>query len=481
MNRTAILAVLPLVFTSSAALAEASEDGAAHLVEVFQTYLGTSEGVVSVEVDGDAYTLTLDAAPLVAMATEAGGSASLTPMVMTLTDNGDGTWGVAQDQSLKMAFSIPGAADVVEEVGSMVWDGVFDEALMAFTSGKGEMTNIKVTETISDPNSGKMSVDVTVASATFEMIGGAGANGGTDTTANMTMTGLTETISTPSLEGTPPIVIAVTLESLTESVTVKGMRPDAIYKAIAWFVAHPTEDAMKAGKVEMKTILQEGLPLFEVMSGTGTATNLTVGSPMGPVSVAEISFAIDLNGVVADGMFREAFTLSGVTLPEGIIPPWAVPILPQKLSFDVQVTDFDPAAAAGLMLGLLDLPEGAEPDAAFDQTILAALLPNKTVTIGLNPGGVSGDGYELTYEGSMVVGPEMPIPTGTALITLTGIEKLQAALDAAPDDIKGQAMMGVGMAQGMAKADENGALVWEIDASAPGSLSVNGTQMMGGN
>ena len=238
---------------------------------------------------------------------------------------------------------------------------------------------------------------------------------------------------------------------------------------------------MKAGKVEMKTILQEGLPLFEVMSGTGTATNLSVDSPMGPVGVAEISFAIDLNGVVADGMFREAFTLSGVTLPEGIIPPWAVPILPQKLSFDVQVTDFDPAAAAGLMLGLLDLPEGAEPDAAFDQTILAALLPNKTVTIGLNPGGVSGDGYELTYEGSMVVGPEMPIPTGTALITLTGIEKLQAALDAAPDDIKGQAMMGVGMAQGMAKTDENGALVWEIDASAPGSLSVNGTQMMGGN
>ena len=481
MNRTAILAVLPLVFTSSAALSETSEDGAAHLVEVFQTYLGTSEGVVSVEIDGDAYALTLDAAPLVAIATEAGGSASLTPMVMSLTDNGDGTWDVSQDQSLKFAFSIPGAADVVEEVGSMVWEGVFDEALMTFTSGQGKMTDIKVTETISDPNSGEMSVDVTVASVTYDMTGGAGANGGADNTVNLTMTGLTETITTPASEGTPPIEISVALESLTETVTMKGLRPDTIYKAMAWFVAHPTEDAMKAGKVEMKTILQEGLPLFEVMSGTGTATNLTVASPVGPVSVAEIGFAIDLNGVVADGKVREAFTISGVTLPEGIVPPWAVPILPQKLSFDVQVTDFDPAAAAGLLLGLFDLTDGAEPDAAFDQTLLAALLPNKTVTIGLNPGAVTGDGYELTFEGSMVAGPEMPIPTGTALITLVGIEKLQAALDAAPDDIKGQAMMGAGMALGMAKPGANGELVWEIDASTPGSLSVNGTPMMGGN
>lgn len=481
MNRTALLAVLPLVFSGSAAFAEATEEGAAHLVEVFQTYLGTTEGVVSVEVDGDVYSLTLDAAPLIAMATEPGGSASMTPVVMSLTDNGDGTWDVEQDQSLKLAFSLPGAADVVEEVGSVVWDGVFDEALMTFTSGKGEMTDIKVTETISDLNSGDVSIDVTVASATFEMTGNIGANGGADNTVNMTMTGLTETIITPASEGTPPIAITVTLESLTETVTMKGMRPDAIYKALAWFVAHPTEVAMKTGKAEMKTILQEGLPLFEAISGTGTATNLSVASPIGPVGVAEINFAIELNGVVADGKFREAFTLSGLTLPEGIIPEWAVPILPQKLSIDVQVTDFDPAAAAGLILGLFDLPDGAEPDAAFGQTLLAALLPNKTVTIGLNPGAVAGDGYELTYEGSMVAGPEMTSPTGTALITLTGIAKLQAALAAAPDDIKGQAMMGVGMAQGMAKTDENGALVWEIDASTPGSLSVNGTPMMGAN
>ena len=481
MNKTAILAVLPLVFSGASVFADATDEGAAHLTEVFQTYLGPSEGVVSVEIDGDAYTVTLDAAPLAKIAADAGGSASLTPIVLNLTYNGDGTWGVVQDQSLKLAFSVPGTADVVQEIGSMTWDGVFDEGLMTFTSGRGEMADIKVSQKISDPNSGEMAVDVTVDSVAFDMTGVAGANGGADNVVNMTMSGLSETIATPAAEGMPAIPISVTLESLTETATMKGMRPDAFYKALAWFVAHPTEDAMKAGKAEIKSILQEGLPLFEVMSVTGAGKNLTVVSPIGPVSVAEIGFAIDLNGVVADGKFREAFSLSGLTLPEGIIPPWAAPILPQKLSFDVQVSDFDAAAAMQVALGLFDLPDGAEPDAAFEGNLLAALMPNKTVTIGLNPGTVSGDGYELTYEGLMVAGPEMPIPTGTALITLTGIEKLQAALAAAPDDIKGQAMMGVGMAQGMAKTDENGALVWEIDASTPGNLSVNGTPMMGAN
>jgi hypothetical protein len=41
----------------------------------------------------------------------------------------------------------------------------------------------------------------------------------------------------------------------------------------------------------------------------------------------------------------------------------------------------------------------------------------------------------------------------------------------------------LGMAQGMAQPGVDGALVWEIDASTPGTLLVNGTDMsmmMGG-
>jgi hypothetical protein len=481
MNKTAILTVFPLVLCGSAAFAEATDEGAAHLTEVFQTYLGTTEGVVAVAVDGDDYSLTLDAAPLIALAGDADGTASLTPLVMTLTDNGDGTWNVSQDQSLSIAFSMQGAADVKEDIGSMTMEGVFDEALMSFTTASGTMSDIKVSETITQPGQEPMSVEMTMASGTYEMTGTAGAMGGVDNTISVTMSGLSETFTLPGQDGAPGMPITLTAESLTESGKIDGLRPDAFYKTMAWFVAHPSEAAMDADKLALKSILQDGLPLFGMMAVTGAIKSVAVTTPMGNVGIEELSFAVDLNGLVADGKFREAISVSGLTLPEGVIPAWAVPILPQKASVDFQVTDFDAAAAAKVALGLFDLPAGTEPDAAFQGNLLKALMPNNTVTIGLNPGGVSGDGYALTYEGSMVAGPEMPIPTGRATITLMGIEKLQAALDAAPDDIKGQAMMGVGMAQGMAKPGPNGELVWEIDASTPGSLSVNGTPMMGGN
>jgi hypothetical protein len=481
MNRSAILAVLPLVFAGSSAFAEATDEGAARLTEVFQTYLGTVEGVVTVAVDGDSYTLTLDAAPLTALAAQSGGTATVTPMVMTLADNGDGTWDVTQDQAVAMTIAVPGEIDMTVAVESFSSDGVFDEALMSFTSSSAEMTNMKVVQKINDPTAGEVTINFAVASATYETTGVAGAAGGVDSTMTMQMTGFTEDFALPASEGMPSMPVSVTAESITQTGKIDGLRPDAFYQMIAWFVANPTEEAMKAQKAGMRSILQGGLPLFNAMTTNSTAKNLAITTPMGGVSMAEMGVDLNLNGVVADGKVQQAISVKGLTLPVEMMPAWAVPILPKDVSVDFQVTGFDAAAAANVAMGLFDLPDGAEPDAAFDAAMLAALLPTGSVTIGLNPGSISGEGYALTYEGSMNAGPETEIPTGTAKITLTGIETLQAALDAAPDDIKGQAMMGVGMAQGMAETDSNGALVWEIDASTPGSLFINGTQMMGGN
>ena len=169
MNKSAILAVLPLILTGSAAFAEATDDGAAHLLQVFQTYLGSADGVVTVEVDGDSYFLTVDASAMMAQAP--GSTATMTPLEMTLTDNGDGTWDVVQDQAVSFAFAMPGQADVKEEIASLTSEGVFDEALMSFSSAKGEMTGIKVTETITAEGQPPMTVDIALAGGTFEIAG----------------------------------------------------------------------------------------------------------------------------------------------------------------------------------------------------------------------------------------------------------------------------------------------------------------------
>ena len=479
MTKTAVLALVPMLLATTALAGPATQSGADHIVQVFQTYFGATEGVVSVTPNGDTYTLTLDAAPLMAMAKDSGMTGSVTPLEMELTENGDGTWGVTQDQAISVAIMVPNAADMKYDIASLKSEGTFDEKLMTFSTNKGEITGIKVSQTMQQAGQPALPMEMAMDSGTFEQTATAGASGGVDLAATVAFKGLTETLTTPAADGAPAMPITVKAEGLSEEIKGSGFKVDGIYKALAWVVAHPNQAAMDADKATLKGILTGALPIFGNMTATGTITKVTANTPIGPVGIAEMAFAVEANGFVADGKVREAFSLSGLTLPPGIVPAWAAPILPQKVTIDVQVTDFDLAAPAALALGLLDLPDG-KPGPEFDAKMLAALLPKGAVAITLNPGAVTGDGYELTYQGSMVAGPNSKMPTGKATITLAGLAKLQAALGNAPDGMKAQAMMGVGMAQGMAKTAADGKLVWEIDASTPGSVLVNGTVMMGG-
>ena len=476
------LSALPLIFFAGAAFAEpATPEGAAHLTGVLQTYLGSTAGVVTVTPEGDAYTVTLDAAPLIALVPQGTLTAAMSPMVLRLTDNGDGTWGMTQDQAFSLKLSVPGALELSMDMASVSGEGVFDEALQSFSSMSGRASGMTLTETVTEVGVEATKVYYALDEMSFESSSEAGENGTVDSASSYAMSGLNETVTMPMPgigEGMVPIEIGVTVESYTMQAAMVGYRPDAIYGLLAWVVAHPSEAAMMADKAGLKALLKGGIPFFATMGGDGTANNIVVTTPFGPIGIAEMGISVEANGVVADGMLREAFSLSGLTLPDGMLPPWAEPLLPQEMSLDVTASNFDLAAPAAILLGMLDLADGAEPDPMLDQMLLAALLPDGVVDITLAATGLSNEVYDLTMAGEMSAGPAS-MPTGTATVTLDGIDAVLAALNAAPDDIKGQILPMIGMAQGMATTGGQGELVWEIDASQPGTLLVNGTDMLG--
>ena len=94
----------------AAVASPATPDEATRLEALFQTYLGAEPGVVSVEPAGDAYTVTVDFAPFIAKAPAATFSGTVTPYVITITDNGDGTWATVSDQAFEATFSVPGVS-----------------------------------------------------------------------------------------------------------------------------------------------------------------------------------------------------------------------------------------------------------------------------------------------------------------------------------------------------------------------------------
>ncbi|MCW1918550.1 hypothetical protein NX862_07280 [Rhodobacter sp. KR11] len=473
------LALIPLLMASTAIAGPATEEGAAHLTEVFQTYLGTTEGVVSVEIDGEDYAVTLDGSALFATLAQTGAQVTVSPVELTLTDNGDGTWGVLQDQAFSITTNDGMGAEGKQDIAKLTMDGVFDESLMVLTSSTGTMEGWKSVNTQTMPDGTKISSETTVEMTTSTSTAVAGASGGADADIAYESTGIAMTAAFPQGEGAPEMPIAIKAASATYSGKLTGLRAEGILGVVAFFVAHADETAIKSAKDEAKAAITAALPVWDNVLVDGKVSGISADTPVGPVALEEMTFTVDMNGAVSEGKFREAFSVSGLTLPAGLVPEWAAPILPQKVSLDFQASGFDAAAGIQAALGAFDLPEGMADTTEFDAAVQKAFFPNGTITVSINPSAVTGEGYELAYQGDMIVDMASEMPSGKALITLTGADVLQAAIDKAPDDMKMQAMMGFGMAEGMAKQDGD-KLVWEIDATDPSNPLINGVSMMGG-
>ncbi len=478
-QRSLLLAIPAVLIGTGVAFAEpATPEGAEALVAVFQTYLGATEGVVSVEPGGEAYTLTLDFAPLIALLPPEAGTASLTPVVMELTDQGDGTWEVTQDQALGFTISVPGQMEMSISIGNLASTGVFDVALSAFTESSSEYADIAVKQTMSDPNGGQSNVSYTIDSGTLESAAAENAVDGVDSTTKYSLTGISETFTLPGFDpSAPPSEISLTAAGYSGDGTITGLRPQALYQLMAFFVANPSKAAITGAQAELKAILTKGVPLFDSLRSQGTIATIAVATPMGEVGIEQAGIAVEANGIVEAGLIREAFSFSGLSLPAGMVPDWAAVLVPTSFAIDFKASRFNLAAPMAMLLGAIDLAKPEPVDPAMNAALLAALLPDGVVDITLAPGNVTAGIYDLRFEGVMSAGPG-GVPTGTGRVTAKGIPEVQAALSEAPPEISGQMLPVLSIAAGMAKPGDDGALVWEIDASKPGTLMVNGTDLV---
>lgn len=458
--------------------AEATDAGAADLVAVFQTYLGSTDGVVSVAVEGADYAVTLDLTPLMSAIPVDGMTASASPLTILVTDMGDGIWNYKIDQPFSMTYAVAGQMKNSTDYASVQVSGVFDEALGDTSAYDVAISGISSEQTQTDPTLGEMTVKNTVESLTWKGTATAGATG-VDSVFTSTTSGISYDMMVPVADGAAPMTLTGTVASGTAEGSVTGYQPAAIYALLAWAVAHPDQAMIEADKPGLKALIEAALPLFDTLAISGDYSDVAVSTPLGLFGLAQAGLEFEMNGAVPDGLVREAISLTGLTLPEGLLPPFAAPLIPQEMTLDLAVSRFDLAATAQLALTLLDLPAGATPPEGFDLQLLAALMPEGVVDVTLAPGGVRNATYALTYEGNMTAGAE-GMPLGTAKVTLAGIDGIMTALDAAPPEMTAQIIPMIGMAQAMGQPGPDGALVWEIDTSTPGSLMVNGMDMMGG-
>lgn len=482
-TRTALLTAGLLLWSSAAALAAATPEEAQRLTALFQSYLGAEPGVVSVTPSGDSYAAKFDFQPLLSKLNAQGVAITLTPIEMTMTPQGSGKWKVDQDQPLSFSAKAEGSLDMKAAIGSLKGSGIFDESLGTFESSDTEYRNVAIDQVITESNQ-TARTSYTLESLKVTSTATA-ATDGVDGKVTQGYQGFKQTTSVPAAaDGSAPAMdFTVASPSGTQDVTITGTRLGPITDLVAWGVAHASPDSVKAGQAELKDKLRAALPFFSTISGTATMNDVSVNTIAGNFTMQKLDVAADMNGIVADGRLREAFTITGFQVPAGLAPPWTGGLIPENLKVDVNISGFDLAAPAKMIIDKLDLAKDPPLPEGFENELIPVLMPKGSVAIGLSASEILAKIYHLTAEGNMTAGPAI-LPAGQALLKFKGLDETMAALQAAPPEFGMQQMAPLLLlVKGLGKPEADGYLSWNVESTPEGSITVNGndiSKMMGG-
>ena len=477
MKFSAGLLTLGLLCSVSPAWADATPEEAQRLTQLFQSYLSAEPGVVTVTPNGPSYAARFDLMPLISKLDVPGFTASMTPIEYTITPQGPGKWKVDQDQPLSLATKVEGQFEFKAQVGAITGTGVFDEALGTYASTSTEYRQVAIEQTVTEPT---QAARTSYTLSSFKIVSAnTGSGASVDGTQTQSYAGFRQMVSIPAAaDGSAPAMdFTVSSPEGSQAITYSGMRVQALNQLMAWAVAHNTTGKMISGQAELKDKLRAALPLWGRISGDATMKQVGLNSIAGNFGIAELGISAEMSGIAAEGRLREKFTFTGLSVPAELVPQWATGVVPKNFSIDFNVTDFDLAAPAALMIDTFDLAKDPPLPAGFENELVAALMPKGSATIGLGPSEILAGLYRFTAEGSMTAGP-VAMPRGKALLKLTGLDETVAALQAAPAELGlAQMMPLVLMAKGLAKQEADGVLAWTIESTPAGSITINGTDL----
>jgi len=344
---------------------------------------------------------------------------------------------------------------------------------MSYAEGSGEMLGIVTTQTITDAVSSRRTLSRTERSQ-FDITGTVAKAGGVDMHIVGQSSGIEQSGTMPPMDGQGvPLPVNVTSPGYSSEISVQGLRMAPMAGLLAWFVAHPAPEAITAAQRGLRVALGDAVPLFDQATLEVIGQEMTASTPLGEFGVSGFGIKVVLNGIVADGRLQETLRLSGLRIPDGVLPDWARPLVPTDAAFSVAVSGFDLAAPATLMIGAFDLTTEDIIDPAMGEFINEAFLPGSSVDLALSEGRISNAAYDLRFEGKMTAGPEA-MPLGTAQIDVAGVDAVLAALGAAPGEVASAAVPALLLLKGLGKAEADGSMSWTIDAEVPGEVWVNG-------
>lgn len=429
-------------------------------------------GLVTVKAASSFYELRFNPAVLMDKAkTGAVQVEGLKPMTAYLRPTPEGTYRIEASDSFDIKGSVdaaPGKNSFSYLIDSMKLDGVYDPEILYFTSADWTAQRIAFSTT-----SSQESVTASFGETAMRISAEKKDAGTLDITSTGVMKAFAETIT-----GGPSGKVDIGADKVDIDVNMDGARYKIMQDLVFFVLDNMHKQQLDApDTVKLKELLRASLPVFDNLTETIKATNVTVGTDQGTFGAEAITYNLGMNGIAHSTRFGFGIGVEKPKPPAGVILAAYEGALPERATFKVAVADLD---LAGAVTYLVDHADFTKPEPLTDEQskeIGRIILPDGAMTVEFEDVSAVSSIYDVHVTGKMQVYPEQKDRHSADLtVTVRNFDKTVAYLqqNAASVPEFGQAAFGLLMMKGLARDAGDGAQAWDVTVGEDGKVLING-------
>ena len=478
MRRTILLASAALALLSAGpAAATGISPGAAEDMERSLTrYLPpelVAAGLVTVQAATSFYELRFDPAVLMDKARASGVTVEgLKPVTAYLRPMPEGTYRVESASSLNVKGTLPASANGGGSfsylIDSMKLDGIYDPEILYFTAADWTARGIAFTSV-----SPKQSLDARFGDMAMRVAARKREAGLIDISSTGVLKAFTETVT-----GGEQGRVEIGADTVNIDVNFDGARYKAFHDLVFFVLDNMDKKQLAPTEAQrLKDLLRASMPVFDNLTETIEALNVTVGTAQGTFGARSVRYNIDMNGIAHSTRVGFGFDIDGPRPPAGVLPAAFASAVPERATFKAAVTSLDLAGALDYLLDNGDFTRSPPLTDAQNAEIGRIVLPTGAMIVEFEDVSAVSSIYDVHLSGQMRVLPGAKEGhSADVTITARDFDKTVAYLqqNAAAVPQFGQAAFMLLMVKGFAKDAGGGAQSWDLSVAPDGKVLING-------
>ena len=476
---------LPIFFLiaafSGARAAPATTEGAKAIEQDYIDYFSRAvvdKGIVTVTPSGEDYVVSWNLQKTIDLADNPEISVRVDPLVYKLTPR-DGGWTVKADHLPSLTIGL--TTDKGRMNGTVDFSGFHIET--SFDAGRKDfLRSIAAADALTMKfHSGEAAaqpadIDLVEAGLSGETRVKTPDDGaGVDVAMAHSVTHLTETvISAPSSsDAGMPTKFVYDAGNAGGQFAVAGLRAREIADLWKYVLAH-IKDAQ--APPDLRQRVHAILPLRNDIHAGADVHDLVLTTSIGEARLKTFGETLSLTGFTADAAAEVGVKIDALAVKSPMLPAWAEQFSPASLTLGLRVADrgLDKVAE----LALADPSFGDKGDLSSEtQDKIDQVLLSGAPKLFLSPSRLTTPFLDLAVEGE--AGIEAGAPTGRFTVSADGLDKTITLIGEIAKSMPDAQNVALAMAlvKGLATTGPDGRLVWKVEVSSSGDVTINGTPM----